>query len=41
MEIANLKLEIRNYAVFKIEILTPNNYIEIYEGYNDIDSRED
>lgn len=41
MKQANVKPEIRNYEVFKTEILTPDNYVEICEGYDDVNGRED
>ena len=40
-EKANSKPEIRNYEIFKAEILTPENYVEICEGYDDVNGRED
>jgi hypothetical protein len=41
MEKANPKTEIRDYDFFKTEILTPGDYVEICEGYDDVDGRED
>ncbi len=37
----DLKLEIRNYDVFKTEIFTPDDYVDICEGYDDVEGRED
>lgn len=39
MEKANLNSEIRNYDVFETEIATPDDYVEICEGYDDVDGR--
>ncbi|KAJ6035547.1 hypothetical protein N7460_009722 [Penicillium canescens] len=35
-----LNPEIRNYDVFKIEILTPDDYVDVCEGYDDVYGRE-
>ncbi|KAJ5249526.1 hypothetical protein N7524_011842 [Penicillium chrysogenum] len=36
-----LNPEIREYDVFKTEILTPDNYVDICEGYDDVEGSED
>ncbi|KAF7586154.1 hypothetical protein BBP40_009396 [Aspergillus hancockii] len=36
-----LKSEIQNYEVFKTDILTPADYVEICEGYDDVHCCED
>lgn len=41
MEKTNLKPEIRNYDVFRTELLTPEYYVDICEDYDDVNGRED
>lgn len=41
MDKANPETEIRDYDFFKTEILTPGDYVEICEGYDDVHGRED
>ncbi|OQE39888.1 hypothetical protein PENCOP_c006G03900 [Penicillium coprophilum] len=36
-----LNPEIREYDVFRTEILTPDGYVDICEGYDDVKGRED
>lgn len=41
MEKANFNSEIRDYEIFKTEILTPGQYVEACEYHDDVDSYED
>lgn len=41
MEKANINSEIRNYEIFKTEILTPSEYVGVYEDHDHVNSYED
>jgi hypothetical protein len=41
MEKLDPEIEIRIYEFLKIEILTPNEYVDTCEGYDDVVSRDD